>query len=124
MQFSKKIERVLRSRIFWGIILPAVIFLICLSIFGFDYGIITISLFIGVPIFPTFILKGIGIDFSGKYSTVISLIISLLFYSGYVSFVCLIKKLKKKWLYWLSIIIILLAALGIRGCTQISGLNL
>lgn len=119
-KYESKLEKILRSRLFWIVIIPLLIatFFVTYNLFeGMVFSLESIfggmlfSLWMGLIVFPMAIISGIAgkiVNF-GPYLTLAT-------YSLYIIFICFVKKIDKRVLYWISLILLLLVVLGLRGC--------
>jgi hypothetical protein len=111
MNITYHIEKILRYRFFWILILPIIIIIsICLIVKEFiGFG----TIIAGIILFPAISL--------GLYLEGISYLLVIIFiYSSYIFFIIKLKKLDKRLLYWISLIFLILAILGIKGCSSFS----
>ena len=125
MEIKNTIEKILRSRIFWGICIPILIIIITIIV-GIINGSRAASqvrldylntILLLIVFFPSYILinlkNQVGYFFIQNLTR--SIILSLITYSAYILFIIKLKKLKLKYIYIISIIILILIILGIRG---------
>jgi len=120
MKFNEHIEEVLRKWYFWAIAIPLIIILVT-SLIGRSFIPFEIIL-LGFILFPYYILQELlwFIDIRNITSNIPRIFgyaYLLVIYGLYILFIIKVKKLNKKILYWLTIIILVLIALGLKGCT-------
>jgi hypothetical protein len=133
-QFS--LEKILRSRVLWLVIIPLILSIVlaliikpCFSLADsctYNNNLLVINIIIyfllGQIMFPMFVLAGIGINPPTQGPNILLIMALIVLLPAYLFFIIKIKKVNKKYLYIISIILILLICLGTRGCL-ISGIN-
>tara|TARA_Y100000310_G_scaffold327817_1_gene394746 strand:- start:527 stop:907 length:381 start_codon:yes stop_codon:yes gene_type:complete len=116
----KSLEKLFRSRLFWLVGMPVLVSIVIVLVTGVTdtwYFIIGI----GAPLFHMGILKAIGFPIDVNkltYFNALTLIPFFIFYGLFTYFIVRLKKLNPRILKLISIIFIVSAILGIRGCTQ------
>jgi hypothetical protein len=113
------IEKILRQKIVWYLIIPLIIIL---TIFLMKSGDIQYYLYLLI-LFPIFFPSSIIFGLLSFFMTVnynsfliyMSIFFTVVFYICYIWFIAYIEKIGKKTLYIISIILFILIILGIKG---------
>ena len=119
-------EKLLRSRIVWLVIIPTITILIIsiiLSNFNFQPQDLLV-LFAFFPNFPIFAERGLGIETRVGtsvpiFGSILAITNAIFIWTLFIWFIVVIKKINKRNLYLISLIFLILIISGIRGCTML-----